>query len=271
MSDSHGGDGTGELHPYFFHRDSTDVLREAFGTLLSSRAEPTARKPSAETDEETVILEQRHMLFAHDAPMQQLFDGDFDAFAQALDEPWRFDERLRRRRSTVPPHAPSVEHGEGEHAQTRLWEFHGDDAHEHAHAHAHEHGPSESDPVYDRAFQWACRIERWGRRVYVAQKDRDCYRAFANVTLVPAKIAFASSASSDNDVAGFTTALIGYRQAWIFCLRVLESLGSCYARRVGRGQTVHEFLDEGRDLLADIESRIAEVESELRFRKGNTE
>lgn len=124
--------------------------------------------------------------------------------------------------------------------------------------------------MYDRAFRWACRIDRWGRRLVATlqQPDDDLTRILANAVLVSAKIAFGFSAATDDDIPGFEIAVVGYHQAAIFLHRVLESLGACYGKRIGRPQTVHDLLDEGRDLLADIESRTAEYESEIRYRRG---
>lgn len=99
--------------------------------------------------------------------------------------------------------------------------------------------------------------------------DPAILRIAINASLVPVKVAYGFSASIDDDADGLEVALVGYRQAAIFCMRALESLGICYGKRIGVAKTIHEFLDEGRELLADIEATIAEIESELHFRRGH--
>src|SRR3989338_6062512 len=85
-----------DLHPYYFQRGPADVLEEAFLDLLQ-RWLRTARSGGEGEDEREVLREQRWALFAHDAAMQRLFSGDFDAFCAALDNPRRMHERLRER------------------------------------------------------------------------------------------------------------------------------------------------------------------------------
>lgn len=253
-----------DLHPYFFHRDTADVARESLRGTSSAH-----REPSAPGTPEALLREQRRTLFAHDILFQQLFDGDFEAFCAALDEPWRLDERLRQR--TLPRF-----HGDMSvlrtwddlRAPTRSWESqrYSD---EESLQETQQEGPAfQGDPVYDHAFQFACRAERWSRRLSAGQRvpDPALLRIFGNAALVPAKVAFGVTAGFDDDVPGMVTAAVGYRQAAIFLHRILDALGECFRRQLGRSQTVHDLLDEGRELLADIESRIAELESAIRHR-----
>lgn len=254
-----------EFHPYLFHREPADVIEEAFSELLHHRTRPA--RVAGEDDEHAAIREQRWTLFAYDEAMQQVFSGDFDAFCAALDDPKRMDERLREARRRIVRDASKTRGAPA--ASERPWGA----THEHVHDHGdgHEHAPLDDDPVYDAAFRWACRTERWSRRLYFAQRtrDRDLFRVFLNAPLVPAKIAFAFFGSLDDDLAGREVALIGYRQAGIFLGRTMDALANCYGKRIGREQTIHDLLDEGRELLADVESKLAEIESDIRHRGGN--
>lgn len=254
-----------EFHPYLFHREPADVIEEAFTEILHQRTPPT--RAVRGDDEGEVIREQRWTLFAHDEAMQQIFSGDFDAFCAALDDPKRMDERLRDARRRIMRGAKKTP---GELAAPEYWlgESH---MHEHVHDHGdHEHASLDDDPIYDAAFRWACRTERWSRRLYVAQhaRDRDLFRIFINAPLVPAKVAFAFFGGLGSDLAGHEVALIGYRQAALFLAHTMDSLANCFGKRIGREQTVHALLDEGRELLADLESRLAEIEAEIRRHGG---
>ncbi|MDP3771643.1 MAG: hypothetical protein Q8R16_05055 [bacterium] len=252
--------------PYLFHREPADVIEEAFSELLHQRTRPV--KTAVEGDhEQEAVREQRWTLFAHDEAMQQVFSGDFDAFCAALDDPKRMDERLREARRRIMRGASKVRGASAE--PEHFW----GPSHEHEHVHTHdnhEHASLDDDPVYDAAFRWACRAERWSRRLYFAQntRDRDLFRVFLNAPLVPAKVAFAFFGALGDDLAGHEVALIGYRQATIFLGCTMDSLANCYGRRIGREQTAHALLDEGRELLADLESKLAEIETEIRRRGG---
>ncbi|MBI2483456.1 hypothetical protein HYV74_04765 [Candidatus Uhrbacteria bacterium] len=267
-SDYRGEGGERDLRPYFFRREETDVLREALEELLVHRV-ATRSQESARGFEREVLREQRQTLFAYDTAMQHLFHGDVDAFCAALDDPRLMHERLAAMYRSLHEH-PGTEDAASWH--TRWQEEH---AEHHAWGTAQEqsappeHVPSlDDDPVYDLAFRWSCRVDRWSRRLYLDQRvhDRDLFRVVVNAALIPAKVAFGFSGALDHDASGMEAALIGYRQAAIFLVRVLESLANCYGKRVGRTPMVHELLDEGRELLADIEMKIAEIESHLRHR-----
>ncbi|MBI4434604.1 hypothetical protein HY635_02195 [Candidatus Uhrbacteria bacterium] len=280
----------GGLHPYFFQRDTSDVLEEAFDELLQGRVPAGRPIDGLVTDEREVLREQRWTLFTYDEAMQRMFGGDFDAFCAAMEDPKlmheRLEERLRRLRSerrtpTDRGTEPREHSGWDDYAApVRRWEdaqvtAPSDDAIPCAdcgNVHDREEGAQtaslDNDPVYDAAFQWACRTNRWSRRMYFDQhvRDRDLFRVFVNATLVPAKVAFAFSGGLDDDLAGLEVAAMGYRQAAIFLTRTLESLANCYGKRIGRSQTVHHLADDGHELLADIESKLAEIESEIRHR-----
>lgn len=274
------------LHPYFFQRGPADVLEEAFSELLQRRLRPE-RSKGDEDDEREVIREQRWTLFVYDGAMQRLFNGDFDAFCAALDDPKRMHERLQgqfrrlaREQGGRAVDAERPQEWDDRGAPVRHWEE-AQSADTDAEAPCEECGEVhtrteggaaslDDDPIYDAAFRWACRTERWSRRLYAEQRvrDRDLFRVLINATLIPAKVAFGFSGGIDQDLAGLEVAAIGYRQAAIFLTRTLESLANCYGKRIGRPQTAHHLVDEGRELLADIESRLAEIESEIRRRGG---
>ena len=254
-----------EFHPYLFHRESSDVIAEAFTELLHQRTRPV--RTAGGDGEAEAVREQRWILFTHDEAMQQVFSGDFDAFCTALDDPKRMDERLREARRRI---MRGASHTRGESATSEhLWDA--EHVHEHVHDHSdHEHPSLDDDPIYDAAFRWACRTERWSRRLYVVQhtRDRDLFRIFINAPLVPAKVAFAFFGGGGGDLAGHEVALIGYRQAALFLGCTMDSLANCFGKRIGREQTVHALLDEGRELLADLESRLAEIEADIRRHGG---
>ena len=255
-----------EFHPYLFHREPADVIEEAFSELLHQRTRPT-RTATGGDGEREAVREQRWTLFSHDEAMQQVFSGDFDAFCAALDDPKRMDERLRETRRRIMRGASKARGESG--ARESFWET--SHAHEHVHTHGdHEHASLDDDPVYDAAFRWACRTERWSRRLYFAQntRDHDLFRVFLNAPLVPAKVAFAFFGGLVDDLAGHEVALIGYRQATTFLGCTMDSLANCHGKRIGREQTAHALLDEGRELLADLESKLAEIEAEIRRQGG---
>ncbi|MBI4434068.1 hypothetical protein HY632_04800 [Candidatus Uhrbacteria bacterium] len=275
-SDYRGEGGDRDLRPYFFRRGETDVLREALEELLVQRV-TTRPQEASRGFERDVLREQRQTLFAYDTAMQRLFHGDVDAFCAALDDPRLMHERLAAMYRTL-----RGDHGT-ESGGSAAWHTRWQEAHEgHALGPAHEHGAADDamhehlpslddDPLYDHAFRWSCRLDRWSRRLYLDQRvhDRDLFRVVVNTNLIPAKVAFGFSGVVDHDRSGLEVALIGYRQATVFLLRVLESLAACYGKRIGRAQTVHELLDEGRELLADIEMKVAEIESQLRRQGGS--
>lgn len=270
------------LHPYFFQRDSSDVLEEAFDELLRRRAPAVRPADAAVVDEREILREQRWTLFTYDETMQRLFGGDFDAFCAAMDNPklmhQRLEERLRRLSSerrtltkggTWDDHAAPVRRWETSRAATSIDEDVPCEDCGKVHRRGDEKQPTlDDDPIYDAAFRWACRTNRWSRRLYFDQRvrDRDLFRVFVNATLVPAKVAFAFPGGLDDDLAGLEVAAIGYRQAAIFLTRTLESLANCDGKRIGRPQIAHNLTDEGRELLADIESRLAEIDAEIRSR-----
>lgn len=198
--------------------------------------------------EADVIHEQRWAIFSLDPTVQTLFHGDFENFCTALDNPGLLGEQLAQMRapeSSGPfPFASFSE-------EMRARE-----------------SPLDDDPVYEHAFRWACRAERWSRRFYelTAQSDSDLFRVAANALLVPVKVAVGFVTASRGDRAGIEISAINYRQASFFLHRILDALGRCDARRVGRSQTAHRLMDGGRELLADVESRIAELEAEMRSR-----
>lgn len=267
-----------DLRPYFFRRTSADVLEEAFGMLLTQ-----ARQAPTRGNEPQALREQWKMLFEHDREMQRLFKGDVEEFYRALEHPEFLHEKLKQLRELQRPrHTAADEHGaDGKTADwddgqspAREWEHAHDPAPGEHHNHQHGDGKEPSlddDPIYDRAFRWTCRVDRWSRRLYFQQqlRDDDLFRVFANAALVPAKVAFGFSAAIDDDVSGFEVAVIGYRQASVFLARVIEALGNCYGKRIGREQTAHNLLDEGRELLADIEMKVAELVSEIRYRRSH--
>lgn len=259
-----------DRNPYLFHRDTVDVLEEAFRELLRLRMSPAASQTSTPPRDPILRMldEQWRTSFAYDPTMQRVFHGDVDAFCAAMADPERMAVALESRfRELETIHArddapgmtdASWDEGNG---SRRAWE----EAPE-----SETDAPSSfgDDPVYDEAFQWSCRAERWSRELLVRRKERDLdlVRIIASVTLVPAKVAFGFSGSVDNDVPGLETAALGYRLAAMVLSRVLESVGNCLAKGVGEEEFVHELLDDGRELLADIESRLAEIESEIRHR-----
>lgn len=285
----------GDPNPYFFQRDSFDVFEEAFDQLLRQRT-PGARPVNAAIlDEREVLREQRWTLFSYDVGMRRLFNDDFDAFCAAMDDPklmhQRLEERLRKLLSgrNVDQSATDVNQlpGWDDHAApARQWEgaqrsaktTSGEACQDCGKMHDRESEETEKpaslndDPIYDAAFQWACRTDRWSRRTYFDQRvrDRDLFRVLMNATLVPAKVAFAFPGRVNDDLVGLEVAAIGYRQVAIFLSRVLESLANCYGKRIGHPKSVHNLADEGRELLADVESRLAEIDSEIRDRKKKT-
>lgn len=277
-----------ERNPYFFRREPADVLEEAFRELLRLRmaAASDGGTPTPASLRSSgpygalhgALEEQWRTLFAYDPTMQRVFHGDVDAFCVAMTDPERMHAALESRfreletlhaesetetEENTSPHAPAhrTEWSDGD-TPARAWE----ESHTHA---EHPHSSVlDEDPVYDAAFRWTCRVERWSRDLQVQQKlrDVDLFRISTNITLVPAKVAFGFSGGVDDDLAGLETGALGYRLAAILLTRVLDAMGNCYAKGLGEEKFVHEFLDEGRELLADIESRLAEIESEMRYR-----
>ena len=252
-----------ELRPYFFRRDASDVLREALESLI----EDVHARAVVPTDAaRSATLEQWRATFVSDAAMRALFHDNFDAFCRALEHPEILDEQLRKLREQQPKTlAPSKQWNDLD-TPARQWE---EDHAAHDHHH-HEDGPPslDDDPTYASAFRWSCRVERWSRRLaaQTAPPDRDLLRISASISLVPTKIAFGFSAAMDDDVSGLEVSVIGYRQAALFLRIVLDALGNCYGKRLGRMPTVHAYLDDGRELLADIEMEIAQLDSEIRYR-----
>lgn len=266
-----------ELRPYFFQRDTSDLLEEAFETLLRQRVAAPTSSPGDGAYEREVIREQRWTLFGFDDMMQRVFAGDFDAFSAALDDPRRMHERLRdwfrrgdgvSKRTTHGSKSQRPSTWNDRSSPARSWEI----GQAHHHDHEESHGPTslDDDPIYDAAFRWACRTDRWSRRLSVGGhvRDRDLFRVVVNAPLVPAKVAYGFSGTIDDDLAGFEIAAIGYRQAATFLTRTVDSLANCHGKRIGRPQTVHDLMDEGRELLADVESKLAEIDAEIRFRRG---
>jgi len=280
FDDHQHGDPSSELRPYFFQRDTSDMLREAFDTLLRQRVGAPTNAGADGAYEREVIREQRWTLFAFDDAMQRVFAGDFEAFCAALNDPRRMHERLREwfRRSGGPAKRPA--HGtkgkpppawDDHTAAARTWET--GDTHPDGQCAQHETASLDDDPVYGAAFRWSCRTDRWARRLLVGGRvrDRDLFRVVVNAPLVPMKVAYGFSGSLGGDLAGYETAAIGYRQAGIFLTRASDSLANCYGKRIGRPQSVHDLMDEGREVLADVESRTAEADAEIRFRSGESE
>jgi hypothetical protein len=279
-----------QFGPYFFQRDAFDVFEEAFDQLLQRGTTSGLPVNAAVLDERAVLREQRWTLFSYDAAMRRLFNDDFDAFCAAMDDPKRMHQRLEERlrslltnqRAERAPEEVSQLPGWDDHAApSRRWEAGKrtpqssedescpDCGKVHGSEQDGERRPTlNDDPIYSAAFQWACRTDRWSRRVYFDQRvrDRDLFRVLANATLVPAKVAFAFPGKVDDDLVGLEVAAIGYRQAAIFLSRVLESLANCHGKRIGHPNSVHRLSDEGRELLADIESRLAEIEAEIQDR-----
>ncbi|MFH1099081.1 MAG: hypothetical protein V1723_04165 [Candidatus Uhrbacteria bacterium] len=277
-----------DLRPYFFRRDISDVVEEAFRLVLEDRLRsvntvtPQKCAPADEVAnfEHAAFREQWAILFAHDPGMQQVFRGNFDAFCAAMEDPRLLHERLAVLYGSDgrSEHVRHESNGSSPHQQktidesVREWRTRWAEA-----ARADNAGDQfnpvatlDDDPVYDRAFRWSCRVERWSRRLYYGQgvRDRDLFVVAADATLITAKVAFASSADFDENPAALETAALGYRQAALFLRRVLAALANCDAKRIGVTKTVHGLVDEGRDLLADIEARLAEIESEINSRGG---
>lgn len=297
--DNDGRRSGGEMAPYFFQRNTADVLDEAFRELMRLRLMAAAREIAGasldrtEDEERAVLREQRRTLFEFDAGMRRVFHNDFEAFEQALDDPARMEERLQERQRTLEAQTAadaaaeqaaeaamreesSSSSSEWNDLQSpvRQWEqgqpmeICSDPTHNHNGDMPADEDQLAKDPVYDAAFRWACEVERWAREHYfnAATKDRDCFRASVNVLLVPAKVAFAEGTET-NATAALEVAAIGYRQASIFCSRTLDALGNCYGKHIGREEDVHQFLDDGRELLADLQSRLAELEEEITKRR----
>jgi hypothetical protein len=222
--------------------------------------------------EREVIREQRWTLFAFDDTMQRVFSGDFEAFCAALNNPRRMHERLREWYRRIGGDAKRPARGsKGKPSAAwddRAWENGG--VHPDGHGASHGATSLDDDQVYGEAFRWSCRTDRWARRLLVGGRvrDRDLFRVMVNAPLVPAKVAYGFSGMMDGDLVGYETAAIGYRQAATFLTRAVDSLANCYGKRIGRSQAVHDLMDEGRELLADVESRTAEVDAELRFHRG---
>lgn len=277
-----GGRGRRDASPYFFHRTTLDALEEAVREILKLRLEelqhPKQKRRSQRTPiEQDVLTEQRRTLFAHDARMRSLFQDDFAAFCAAMDDPAEMErifdahiahiEREHRHRPQDTDAQHDIPSGwNHRQAIARAWEDqHASDGISDGGAHD-GHVSLDDDPVYDAAFRWSCRVERWSRARAAEGRasERDLQRIAANALLIPAKIAFAFHAHCGSDLSALEIAALGYRQASLFCLCVLDALGNCYGRRIGKRSEVHEFLDEGKELLADLQSMLAETEEELR-------
>lgn len=273
------------MEPYFFRRTPADVLEEALDELVRQRLREVAgrqvqasapKDAAASADiEREVVREQRRTLFEYDAGMRELFANDFEAFSAAMDDPELLERRMGERiRAHEEPKGEEVQRWDATRAPARAWE---EARHHDAHAGAHGDDDAETlddDQLYDAAFRWACHVERWAREraAEASDRDRDLTRISVNALLVPAKIAFAFPGSLSADPIALEVAAVGYRQATIFCSRVLDSLASCYGRSVGDREDVHEYLDEGKEIHSDIQSRLAEVEQDLRWvgRNGKT-
>lgn len=277
------------MSPYFFRRDTSDVLRETVEELFQLHLSAAMGRPTpavagriAEQERE-VLREQRRTLFEHDDRMRELFRNDFDAFCAAMDNPdvltHKLEEHQRARDARDGGDGRANEQPWDDESPGRSWEEQRMREEETQHVCAHDHAhhkhagdtPSlDTDPIYGAAFRWACRVERWARAHYAERKDkdRDLYRVCMNVLLVPAKVAYGFPGTVDASTPSMEVSAIGYRQASIFCMRVLDSLANCYGKRIGDRKATHAFLDEGRELLADIQSKLAEIEEELRFRQS---
>jgi len=267
------------------------VFEEAFGELLRQKPAAGHTIDAVRLDELEVLREQRWTLFTYDSGMQRLFGGDFDAFCAAMDNPTlmhqRLEERLRRLTSEQRHASDGVEDegmsllpGWDDHAvPARQWEASRpaprprteQPCADCGEVHRAEDGKEptlDDDPIYNAAFRWVCRTDRWSRRTYFEQRvrDRDLFRVLINAPLVPTKVAFAFPGGRDGDLVGLEVSAIGYRQASIFLSRTIESLLSCYGKHIGRADTVHRLTDDGRELLADIESKLAEIDAEVRHR-----
>jgi hypothetical protein len=268
---------SGDLRPYFFTREPADLFEEAFGELLKLRtsdAHPRAQHNIEQpNDLQQVVREQRTTLFAHDVFMQQVFGGDLDAYIAAVDDAAVMHDAL-----AIFLHR---QQGQADDATTKHCCGGHDASHEggspprsvvhrsfedrlltsRSNEDAEDDGLFETDPTYDASAQWACRVERWAQSLFALPDthDRDLYRVIVNVLQVPAKVAFGMSCGPCVSRAELSIAAVGYSQARTFLIRTLESLAACFGKGIGGRDSVHEFLDEGRELLADIESRLADI------------
>ncbi|MDO8425264.1 MAG: hypothetical protein Q7T01_02000 [bacterium] len=265
----------GDMRPYFFRRDVSDVMEEAFRELLHPRAPERDAKSRPPADDDAVRREQYATLFAYDPGMRKLFENDFDAFCVAMDDPARMEEKLaaqlRDRRESCDacdgdasaPHNKEWDSGQ---TRARAWEQRQEAS---ALAEFEQDMPELSDDaLYNTAFKWACACERWSRQLLHQQqsnRDRDCHRVSINALLIPAKIAFGYRSSFGEHAVELEVAAMGYRQASIFCMRVLDSLANCFGRGTGSRDEVHDLLDEGRQIFSEIQETLAEIEEDLRF------
>ncbi|MDO8463003.1 MAG: hypothetical protein Q7S96_01910 [bacterium] len=270
------GDHRGDLRPYFFQRDTSDMLEEAFHELLRARGDRTGASakaaPSTETDERNIRREQYETLFADDATMRTLFNHDLDAFCAAMEDPalmeTKFLERLKGLELQEPVEdAPPSNEGTWDvgRSPARQWEEQHD---ANAIDDASDVPELQEDSLYELASLWACACQRWSREVLDQRdvpRDRDCYRVGINVLLIPAKIAFGFRGSCSEDVLELQVAAVGYWQASAFCMRVLDSLASCFGKKLGDRDVVHDLLDDGREVFDGIQEKLAEIEEDIRY------